>query len=104
MMHPVIPRMQESVPHHSSPDAGPHSLLLFVVSIGFDNEPVICMDVPRWCKSRPIHCCLIALPRRIARMMTRSDTIDIASPRASHECVTVVLGARRKGYVHQMRD
>jgi hypothetical protein len=75
----------------------------FVISIGFDDEPVIRMDV-----SRAFRSCLGQdlqfLPCLITRMMTRSNPIDIASSCSPSKCVPIILGSRGKGKVHEMGD
>jgi hypothetical protein len=59
-----------------------------VVSIRFDNEPIIGMNVSCF----------------IGRMMTRSNPIDVASPRTSAKSISIVLWSRWKSEIHKMGD
>lgn len=59
-----------------------------VVSIRFDNEPIIGMNVSCF----------------IGRMMTRSNAIDVASPCTSAKSISIVLWSRWKSEIHKVGD
>jgi hypothetical protein len=72
-----------------------------IISIWLDNEAVIRMNISRcirpFCK--PGTDCL---PRLIAGMMTRSNSIYVSASGTSPNCISIVLGSRREGEVHEM--
>jgi hypothetical protein len=62
--------------------------LRLVVSIRFDNEPIIGMNVSCF----------------IGRMMTRPNAIDVTSPGSSTKSISIVLWSRWKSEIHKMGD
>lgn len=62
--------------------------LLFVITMRLDNEAIICMYISRF----------------VARMVTRSDSIDVSSPSTSPKGIPIVLCRGRKVEVHQMSN
>jgi hypothetical protein len=78
--------------------------LLFVVTIRFDDEAVIGMDISTRMSEMSTVQKRVAIPRFVTRMVARSDAINIPSPSTSTKSVTVILRWRRKAEVHQMSN